>query len=117
MVDFAPAFDDTEPYDEFGCVAENAAEMGVAVAGRHLPQRTRSTLGSGQSLSVIRWGTADPEFVFLHGGGQNAAHVGQCRRRVRASGAGRRPSGPWALRQARAIAITARGRTRRGSPR
>jgi pimeloyl-ACP methyl ester carboxylesterase len=72
VVDFAPAFDDTEPYDEFALVAENAAEMGVAWPGRHLPQRTRCTLESGQSLSAIQWGTAEPELVFLHGGGQNA---------------------------------------------
>jgi pimeloyl-ACP methyl ester carboxylesterase len=72
VVDFAPTFDDTEPYDEFALVAENAAEMGVAWPGPHPPQRARCTLNSGQSLSVIRWGTADPELVFLHGGGQNA---------------------------------------------
>ena len=40
VVEFAPAFDDTEPYDEFALVAENAAEMGVAWPGRHTPQRT-----------------------------------------------------------------------------
>jgi pimeloyl-ACP methyl ester carboxylesterase len=72
VVEFAPAFDDTEPYDEFALVAENAAEMGVAWPGQYLPQRASCTLDSGQSLSVIRWGTADPELVFLHGGGQNA---------------------------------------------
>ncbi|HZB39331.1 MAG TPA: alpha/beta hydrolase [Ilumatobacter sp.] len=72
MVEFAPSFDDTEPYDEFALVAENAAEMGVPWPGRHLPQRARCTLQSGESLSVIRWGTAQPELVFLHGGGQNA---------------------------------------------
>jgi pimeloyl-ACP methyl ester carboxylesterase len=72
VVEFAPSFDDTEPYDEFALVVENAAEMGVRWPGRHLPQRARCTLQSGQSLSVIRWGTAEPELVFLHGGGQNA---------------------------------------------
>ena len=72
MVEFASAFDDTEPYDEFALVAENAAEMGVTWPGRHTPRRARCILESGQALSVIRWGTADPELVFLHGGGQNA---------------------------------------------
>ena len=72
MVEFASAFDDTEPYDEFALVAENAAEMGVTWPGRHTPQRARCTLQSGQALSVIRWGTADPELVFFDGGGQNA---------------------------------------------
>jgi pimeloyl-ACP methyl ester carboxylesterase len=72
VVEFASAADDTEPYDEFALAAENAAEMGVAWPGRHTPQRVSCTLESGQVLSVIRWGTADPELVFLHGGGQNA---------------------------------------------
>ena len=117
MVDFAPAFDDTEPYDEFALVAENAAEMGVAWPGRHLPQRTRSTLGSGQSLSVIRWGTADPELVFLHGGGQNADTWDSV---VVALG---RPAlavdlpGPWALRQAQRPQLRPVGERGSRSPR
>ncbi len=69
---FTAALDDAEPYDEFALVAENAAEMGVAWPCTHMPRRLSVTLGSGQLLSVIRWGDADPEFVFLHGGGQNA---------------------------------------------
>ena len=72
MVEFAPEFADTEPYDEFALVAENAAEMGVAWPAEHMPRRVAFTLGTGQKLSVIRWGEADPELVFLHGGGQNA---------------------------------------------
>jgi pimeloyl-ACP methyl ester carboxylesterase len=69
---FAPPLDDHEPYDEFALVAQNATEMGVAWPGRHLPRRVGFTRPTGQSLSVIRWGDADPEVVFLHGGGQNA---------------------------------------------
>jgi pimeloyl-ACP methyl ester carboxylesterase len=69
---FTPAWDDTEPYDEFAMVAENAAEMGVAWPRHHMPRRELVTLASGQGVSVIRWGDADPELVFLHGGGQNA---------------------------------------------
>lgn len=69
---FTPALDDAEPYDEFALVAENAAEMGVAWPCAHMPRRLTATLASGQALSVIRWGDADPEIVFLHGGGQNA---------------------------------------------
>jgi pimeloyl-ACP methyl ester carboxylesterase len=72
MVQFGPAPDDTEPYDEFAPVAENATEMGVAWPGRHVPRRAHCTLRSGQTLSVIRWGLDDPELVLLHGGGQNA---------------------------------------------
>jgi pimeloyl-ACP methyl ester carboxylesterase len=72
MVEFAPALADTEPYDEFALVAENAAEMGVGWPAPHMPDRVTATLASGQKLSVIRWGVDDPELVFLHGGGQNA---------------------------------------------
>jgi pimeloyl-ACP methyl ester carboxylesterase len=67
-----PAPFDTERYDEFDMVAENAAEMGVAWPGALTPRRERFELRSGQSLSCIRWGDPSPELVFLHGGGQNA---------------------------------------------
>ena len=71
-LEFSPPLDDTEPYDEFALVAENAAEMGVAWPGPHLPRRAAFALRSGQVLSTIRWGDPEPEVVFLHGGGQNA---------------------------------------------
>src|SRR5262245_30613866 len=38
----------------------------------HMPKREYITLESGQRISAIRWGSAEPELVFLHGGGQNA---------------------------------------------
>jgi pimeloyl-ACP methyl ester carboxylesterase len=72
MVEFSPAFDDTEPYDEFAPVAENASEMGVEWPGLQLPRRVNVELASGQNLSAIQWGDDEPELVFLHGGGQNA---------------------------------------------
>ena len=71
-VDFSPAPDDTEPYDEFALVAQNAGEMGVAWPGLLAPHREQLALESGQSVSAIRWGSGSPELVFLHGGGQNA---------------------------------------------
>ena len=71
-MNFSPAPDDTEPYDEFALVAENAAEMGVAWPRSLDPRREQLALASGQSLSAIRWGSGSPELVFLHGGGQNA---------------------------------------------
>jgi len=69
---FAPPPSDTEPYDEFALVAENAAEMGVDWPNDLLPRREGHALQNGQMISAIRWGTAPPELVFLHGGGQNA---------------------------------------------
>jgi esterase len=58
--------------DEFVSLAEAAAELGLS--GRSLPVVTRLSLpvGRGQNLSVVRWGSDEPEIVFLHGGGQNA---------------------------------------------
>src|SRR3954471_12242608 len=69
---FAPPLPDTEPYDEFALVAENAAEMGVDWPNELAPRRQAVALKSGQTISTIRWGSAPSEFVFLHGGGQNA---------------------------------------------
>ena len=70
---FSRAPSDTEPYDEFGFLADVADEVG-GDKGALLPtERVEYTLGSGQHISGIRWGgDAPPEFVFLHGGGQNA---------------------------------------------
>jgi pimeloyl-ACP methyl ester carboxylesterase len=69
---FTPAPVDTDHYDEFALVEQNAAEMGVAWPAAHMPRREHFTLPSGQGVSTIRWGGAPPEYVFLHGGGQNA---------------------------------------------
>lgn len=58
--------------DEFATLAEAAAEVGLA--GLALPPVTRLSVpvASGRRVSVVRWGSEDPELVFLHGGGQNA---------------------------------------------
>ena len=67
-----PAPIDADPYDEFALVEQNATEMGVPWPCAHMPYRESVQLAGGQLASIIRWGTADPELVFLHGGGQNA---------------------------------------------
>jgi pimeloyl-ACP methyl ester carboxylesterase len=67
-----PAPPDTEPYDEFGMLAENAAEIGVPWSGEFGAERREIEVDRDQSVSVIVWGDGDPELVFLHGGGQNA---------------------------------------------
>jgi pimeloyl-ACP methyl ester carboxylesterase len=71
-VTFSAADADTEPYDEFALVAENAAEMSVEWPNALTLEREEHTLSTGQRLSMIRWGSGSPEIVFLHGGGQNA---------------------------------------------
>ncbi len=71
-VEYPPAPVDTEPYDEFAPVADNAAEMGVPWPPRHPPRRVSHRRADGQTLSAIRWGDEPPELVLLHGAGQNA---------------------------------------------
>jgi pimeloyl-ACP methyl ester carboxylesterase len=61
-----------ESYDEFGLLHENADEIGLGLDSPPTVKRRSVTVGKGQRLSAITWGTGDPEFVFLHGGGQNA---------------------------------------------
>jgi pimeloyl-ACP methyl ester carboxylesterase len=51
---------------------ENAEEFGIAMPGPPVVQRVSADVGGGRSLSALRWGTADPELVLLHGGAQNA---------------------------------------------
>jgi pimeloyl-ACP methyl ester carboxylesterase len=59
-------------YPEFASLAEAAAELGLSPAAVPPVERLGVDLGDGQRLSVLRWGGAEPEVVFLHGGAQNA---------------------------------------------
>ncbi|GEM_PF-98260 len=66
-------------YDEFGLLADNAAEAGLPWTGPPALRRESvdvdpGTPGQppGQQVSVLVWGKADPELVLLHGGAQNA---------------------------------------------
>ncbi|MCM3883685.1 alpha/beta fold hydrolase [Frankia sp. R82] len=61
-----------DDYDEFGLLHENAEELGLPWAGRPDVSRGFADLPDGGRLSYLRWGRAEPEIVFLHGGGQNA---------------------------------------------
>ncbi len=63
---------DADGYDEFGLFHENAAEVGLEYHGPPAVERVHADLGDGRSLSALRWGTAPPELVLVHGGGQNA---------------------------------------------
>src|SRR5438105_8780186 len=62
----------TTQYDEFGLFHENAEEFGIEL--RELPavERVSVDVGPAGRLSALRWGTAPPELVLLHGGAQNA---------------------------------------------
>jgi pimeloyl-ACP methyl ester carboxylesterase len=75
MEDEVLTVDDTledEDYDEFGLLHENAAELGLSWTDRPAVRRQEVDVEPGRPLSMIVWGDADPEVVFLHGGGQNA---------------------------------------------
>jgi pimeloyl-ACP methyl ester carboxylesterase len=61
-----------DDYDEFGMLADNAAEAGLALSALPPVTRTSFTLADGQTVSALAWGDAQPELVLLHGGGQNA---------------------------------------------
>ncbi|MDT5224030.1 MAG: esterase [Mycobacterium sp.] len=55
---------------EFALLAENAEQAGVTGP---LPEVERVEAGLGERrISALRWGTAAPRVIFLHGGGQNA---------------------------------------------
>lgn len=59
-------------YDEFGMLAENAAEYSIDWSGPPKVRRASVPLDSGLSLSALVWGVGPPELVLVHGGAQNA---------------------------------------------
>jgi pimeloyl-ACP methyl ester carboxylesterase len=63
---------ETAGYDEFGMLSQNAAEAGLPFAMASAVARRSFTVAAEQQVSAVVWGTAEPELVLLHGGGQNA---------------------------------------------
>jgi pimeloyl-ACP methyl ester carboxylesterase len=63
---------ETAGYDEFGMLSQNAAEAGLPFATAPAVARRSFTVAPDQQVSAIVWGSAEPELVLLHGGGQNA---------------------------------------------
>jgi pimeloyl-ACP methyl ester carboxylesterase len=61
----------TTHYDEFGLFHQNAEEFGIEYREPAVERLTVDVGAAGQ-LSALRWGTASPEVVLLHGGAQNA---------------------------------------------
>jgi pimeloyl-ACP methyl ester carboxylesterase len=59
-------------YDEFSMFHENASEYGIPYDGPPTVRREHVEVEPGRHLSALVWGDASPEFVLLHGGGQNA---------------------------------------------
>lgn len=59
-----------DTFDEFSFLAAQAAELDdLSVPEVH---RLELPLDDGRTLSALRWGTAAPAVLFLHGGGLNA---------------------------------------------
>ena len=58
--------------DEFRSLAEVATELGLDQAAIQPVTRQSVQLDDHQQVSVLAWGQAEPELVFLYGGGQNA---------------------------------------------
>ena len=59
-------------YDEFGLFHQNAEEFDIELREPPVVERVSADVGGGQRISALRWGTAAPELVLLHGGAQNA---------------------------------------------
>jgi pimeloyl-ACP methyl ester carboxylesterase len=59
-------------YDEFGLFHENAEEFGLPYDGPPTVRRENVALPDDRRVSALVWGTDDPQYVFLHGGAQNA---------------------------------------------
>ena len=63
-------------YDEFGLFHENIAEFGLDVADVPTVERVDTPVpdvgGATRTVSALRWGSGEPEYVLVHGGAQNA---------------------------------------------
>ena len=62
----------TVHYDEFSMFQDNATEVGLPWSGPPKVRRESVDVGGGQKVSALVWGSASPEIVLVHGGGQNA---------------------------------------------
>jgi pimeloyl-ACP methyl ester carboxylesterase len=60
------------PYDEFSLFHENIAEYSLTASAQPQVQRIAHQLGDGRTVSALKWGSAEPQMVLVHGGSQNA---------------------------------------------
>ena len=60
------------PYDEFSFFSENVAEYSLGVSPQPAVSRISHVLEDGRHVSALRWGSASPKIVFVHGSAQNA---------------------------------------------
>lgn len=59
-------------YDEFGLFHENIAEYELAVSPSPTVVRIAHRVPGGRNVSFLKWGSAAPRVVLVHGGSQNA---------------------------------------------
>lgn len=59
-------------YDEFSFFGENVAEYSLGVSPNPHVTRISHQLEDGRHLSALKWGSASPKIVFVHGSAQNA---------------------------------------------
>jgi pimeloyl-ACP methyl ester carboxylesterase len=60
------------PYDEFSLFHENISEYELKVSTQPVVARVNTQLPDGRTVSAVKWGSAEPCLVFVHGSGQNA---------------------------------------------
>ena len=59
-------------YDEFSFFGENVAEYSLGVSAAPRVVRISHALEDGRLVSALKWGSASPKIVFVHGSAQNA---------------------------------------------
>ena len=59
-------------YDEFSLFHENISEYELNVSTQPVVTRVNTQLPDGRTVSAVKWGSAEPCLVFVHGSGQNA---------------------------------------------
>lgn len=59
-------------YDEFSFFAENVAEYSLGVSATPVVSRVVHVLEDGRHVSALKWGSATPKIVLVHGSAQNA---------------------------------------------
>jgi len=68
--------DHRDNYDEFGLFHENIAEFDLDVDAVPPVARVDTSVADGdggvRTVSALRWGTGEPDYVLIHGGAQNA---------------------------------------------
>jgi pimeloyl-ACP methyl ester carboxylesterase len=60
------------PYDEFSLFHENISEYELKVSTQPVVARVNTQLPDSRTVSAVKWGSAEPCLVFVHGSGQNA---------------------------------------------